>query len=146
MSTKALSRPYLSPSLFDEFFKPWNEMFGPSYPSRMLTMPAVNVKEDKDGYMVSLAAPGLKKEDFTIDIEGNMLTISAEKEEEKEETEDMYSRKEYNFTSFSRSFTLPEDIKQEFIDASYQDGVLNIKLPRSEEAKKAMATKKISVK
>jgi HSP20 family protein len=146
MSTKALSRPYLSPSLFDEFFKPWNEMFGPGYPSRMLTMPAVNVKEDKDGYMVSLAAPGLKKEDFTIDIEGNMLTISAEKEEEKEETEDMYSRKEYNFTSFSRSFTLPEDVKQEFIDANYQDGVLNIKLPRMEEAKKAMATKKISVK
>ena len=75
-----------------------------------------------------------------------MLTISSEKEESKEEKEDKYTRREYSYTSFSRSFTLPEDVKQEEIDARYENGELRLTLPRKDEAKKAAATKRIAVK
>lgn len=147
MATRALTRSLMTPSLFDDFFKPWNEWFDkPTLFERMMTMPAVNVKEDPDNYTVSLAAPGLKKEDFKIDMEGNMLTISCEKETTGEEKDEKFTRKEYDYFSFSRSFTLPEDVKQDAIDARYEDGVLNIKLPRLEEAKKIAATKTIAVK
>lgn len=147
MSTRALTRSALTPSLFEDFFKPWNEWFDDSrLISRVTTMPAVNITEDNNSYTVSLAAPGLKKTDFKIDMEGNMLTISAEKEERKEEKEEKYTRKEYSYTSFSRSFNLPDDVKAEAIDAKYEDGVLNIRLPRKEEAKKAILSKKIAVK
>jgi len=146
MATKALTRSLMTPSLFDDFFKPWNEWFDrPAFFERMKTMPAVNVKEDTDSYTVSLAAPGLKKEDFKLDIEGNMLTISCEKEEQEEEKNEKFTRKEYDYFSFSRSFTLPEDVKQDGIDAHYENGVLNIRLPRLEEAKKLAAAKTIAV-
>jgi HSP20 family protein len=146
MATRALTRSLMTPSLFDDFFKPWNEWFDrPALFERMKTMPAVNVKEDTDSYTVSLAAPGLKKEDFKLDIEGNMLTISCEKEEQEEEKNEKFTRKEYDYFSFSRSFTLPEDVKQDGIDAHYENGVLNIRLPRLEEAKKLAAAKTIAV-
>ena len=147
MATRALTRSLMTPSLLDDFFKPWNEWFDkPTLFERMMTTPAVNVKEDPDNYTVSLAAPGLKKEDFKIDMEGNMLTISCEKETTGEEKDEKFTRKEYDYFSFSRSFTLPEDVKQDAIDARYEDGVLNIRLPRLEEAKKIAATKTIAVK
>ena len=147
MATRALTRSLMTPSLFDDFFKPWNEWFDrPALFERMMTMPAVNVKENKDDYTVSLAAPGLKKEDFKLDIEGNMLTISSEREEKVEEKEEKYTRKEYNYYSFSRSFTLPEDVKQDAIDARYEDVVLNIRLSRMKEAKQLTAAKTIAVK
>lgn len=147
MATRALTRSLMTPSLFDDFFKPWNEWFDSgSLLERMMTVPAVNVKEDKDHYTVSLAAPGLKKEDFNINIEGNMLTITSEKEEKAEQKEEKFTRKEYNYSSFARSFTLPEDVKQDAINAHYEEGVLNIRLPRMEEAKKHTATKTIAVK
>ena len=112
MGTKAMTRwTEKMPSAFDEFFKPWNEYFDNGFiPGRTLTMPAVNINEEKDQYIIALAAPGLKKEDFRIDIAGNILTISSEKEEKLEEAEEMFTRKEYSFSSFSRSFTLPEDV------------------------------------
>ncbi|MGZ5287781.1 MAG: Hsp20/alpha crystallin family protein, partial [Flavisolibacter sp.] len=104
MSTRALTRPVLSPSLFDDFFKPWNEWFENSgFPAKLLTVPAVNVTEDASQYRVSLAVPGLNKDDFHIDVEGNMLTIESEKEETGEEKEGKYTRKEYSYSSFSRS-------------------------------------------
>lgn len=112
----------------------------------MLTQPAVNIIEDNNQYMVSLAVPGFKKEDFIIDMDGNMLTISSEKEENKEEKEERFTRREYSYTSFSRSFTLPEDVNFNAIDAKYENGVLNITLPRREDAKKPVVTKKITVK
>jgi HSP20 family protein len=96
--------------------------------------------------MVSLAVPGMKKDDFNIDVEGNMLTISSEKEESKEEKEDKYTRKEYNYSSFSRSFTLPDEVNKEKIEAKYEDGVLKLMLPKKEEAKKLAAGKHIAVK
>ena len=101
--------------------------------------------ENKDHYQVSLAAPGMKKNDFNIDVEGNVLTISAEKEEKKEENDERYSRKEFNYTSFSRSFTLPDGINKDKIDASYENGLLRLHLPKTEEAKR-LSAKHIEVK
>ena len=147
MGTQALSKvSERMPSVFDDFFKPWNEWFdNGGLLSRTMNVPAVNITEQKNDYLVSLAAPGLKKEDFKIDVDGNMLTISSEKEETKEEKDKKFTRKEYNYSSFSRSFTLPEEINKEKIEAKYEDGVLKISLPRREEAKKP-AAKNIAVK
>lgn len=147
MSTKALSRQSEKrPALFENFFKPWNEFFGnDDFWNRAINVPAVNIKEEKDEYNVSLAAPGLKKNDFRIDIDGDMLTISCEKEETKEEKDKKYTRKEYNYSSFSRSFTLPADVNREKIDAHYTDGVLTIALPRKANGKSESATQ-ITVK
>lgn len=75
-----------------------------------------------------------------------MLTISSEKEENKEEKDAMYTRKEYNYSSFSRSFTLPDEVMKDKIDATYEDGVLKLRLPKTEESKKIIATKHIAVK
>jgi HSP20 family protein len=134
------------PSVFDDFFKPWNEWFdNTGLMGRTMNVPAVNITEKKDEYQVSLAAPGMKKDDFKIDVEGNMLTISSEKEENKEEKDKKFTRKEYSYSSFSRSFTLPEEINKEKIEAKYEDGVLKIALPRKEEAKRPSA-KHIAVK
>jgi HSP20 family protein len=147
MSTRSLTRPTVLPALFDDFFKPWNEWFDDSrLISKVTTMPAVNITEKGDHYNVAVAAPGLKKDDFKIDLEGNMLTISAEKEEKKEEGDDKFTRKEYSYTSFCRSFTLPEDVKPQDIDARYEDGILNLTLPRKEDAKKTAISQRIAVK
>jgi HSP20 family protein len=147
MGTQALAKVAdKMPSVFDDFFKPWNEWFdNGGFLGRSMNVPAVNITEQKDEYQVSLAAPGLKKDDFKIDVDGNMLTISSEKEESKEEKEKSFTRKEYNYSSFSRSFTLPEEINKEKIEARYEDGVLKIALPRKEDTKKAVA-KNIAVK
>ena len=135
------------PALFDDFFKPWNEWFDndTNFLSRQLRIPSVNITENKDEYSVSLAVPGMKKDDFKIDVNGNMLTISCEKDETKEEKDKKYTRKEYSYSSFSRSFTLPDEVNREKIDARYEDGLLKISLPRKEEAKKT-AAKQIAVK
>lgn len=148
MSSKALTKPAETfPSLIDDFFKPFNEWFGNGGLSyRTLTVPSVNISEDKDGYNVSLAAPGLTKSDFKINVEGNLVTISSEKEENKEEKDTRYTRREYSYSSFSRSFSMPEDVDREKIDASYADGVLNVKLPRKEEIRKPVVGKQITVK
>lgn len=147
MSTQSLTRlSERMPTIFEDFFKPWNELFeNGGYWGRSLNVPAVNITEQKDEYQVSLAAPGMKKSDFRIDVDGNMLTISSEKEETKEEKEKKFTRKEYSYTSFSRSFTLPDEVNKEKIDARYEDGVLKISLPRNENAKKSSA-KHIAVK
>jgi len=147
MATRALTQPgTLLPTVFDEFFKPWNEWFGNESWPKALTMPAVNIIENTGDYKVSLAAPGMKKDDFKIDMDGNLLTISSEKEENKEEKDVRYTRKEYSYSGFSRSFTIPEDVKQDKIEATYQDGVLKIVLPKREEAKKQAISKHIAVK
>jgi HSP20 family protein len=147
MGTQALAKAgERMPSVFDDFFKPWNEWFdNGGFTGRNMNAPAVNITEHKDEYMVSLAVPGMKKDDFKIDVDGNMLTISSEKEESKDEKDKKFTRKEYNYSSFSRTFTLPEEINKEKIEAKYEDGVLKISLPRREEAKKPSA-KHIAVK
>src|SRR5678816_3497032 len=129
------------PTFFDDFFKPWNEWFDneSNFPVRQARVPSVNITENKDEYNVSLAVPGMKKDDFRIDVEGNILTISCEKGETKEEKEKRYTRREYSYSSFSRSFTLPDEVNREKIDARYEEGLLKISLPRKEEVKKFAA-------
>ncbi len=146
METKALTRlNETMPSVFDDFFKPWTDLFDSGgWNLRPMNVPAVNITEHPNEYLLSLAAPGMKKEDFKIDVDGNMLTISSEKEENKEDKSKKFTRKEYSYSSFSRCFSLPEEIKQENINAKYEDGVLKVSLPRKEEAKKP-AVKKIAV-
>ncbi|MCX2679226.1 Hsp20/alpha crystallin family protein [Galbibacter sp. EGI 63066] len=123
----------LFPSLFDEMFKPdWFgglENFAP-------TVPAVNIKEEEDKFSLELAAPGMKKEDFNVEVEKDVLTISAESKNEKEDKGEngTYSRKEFSYTTFKRVFTLPETIDNEKINATYTDGVLNLTLPKKEKA------------
>ena len=148
MSTQALTKTNEGriPSVFNDFFKPWNEWFDDSgFWGRTMNVPAVNITEHKNEYKVELAVPGMKKDDFKIDVDGNMLTISSETEETKEERDKKFTRKEYNYSSFSRSFTLPEEINREKIDAKYEEGVLKISLPRKEEPKRP-SPKQIAVK
>ena len=146
MATQSLAKlADKMPSVFDDFFKPWNEWFEGGVWGRTLKVPAVNITEQEGEYIVSLAAPGLKKEDFKIDVDGNMLTISSEKEESKEEKDKKFTRKEYNYSSFSRCFTLPEEISQEKIEAKYEDGVLKISLPRKKGVSQPTA-RQIAVK
>lgn len=108
-------------------------------------IPAVNIKETTGEYSIELAVPGMKKEDFKLELENNMLTISSEKEENKNEKQDNYTRREYNYESFSRSFTLPETVKSEDLKASYENGVLKVAIPKKEEAKQQPAKKEIKV-
>jgi HSP20 family protein len=147
MSTQSLTRSNLAPSLFDDFFKPWNELFENEHGwKRVMHVPSVNIAENKDRYKVTLAAPGMKKEDFNVNVEDNILTISADQKEAKEVKDERTTRMEYNYTSFSRSFTLPEDVKQEAIDAKYENGVLVLVLPRKEDSRKLTTSKKVAVK
>ena len=148
MATKDLMRRGESlPSVFNDFFKPWDRWFdtnGGSL-SQMLTVPAVNIMEKQDHFEISLAVPGMKKDDFSIDVEGNMLTISAESEQRKDEKDERRTRQEFNYTSFSRAFTLPDGVQKDKIDASYENGLLKLNLPKTDEARK-MPSKHINVK
>ena len=148
MVTRGLSRPAgrLLPSVFEDFFRPTDEFFDKGFLGRIITMPAVNVSETTDGYQLSFAVPGMKKSDFKIDLDGDLLTVGAELEETKKEKEQEFTREEYNFSSFSRSFTVPDEVHKEKIEATYADGELKLTLPKKEEAKKALITKHVAVK
>lgn len=146
MSKELTRSAALLPSVFDDFFRPWNNWLDNGLLGRMLTTPAVNITENKDSFSLSIAVPGMKKEDLEIDIEGNLLTISAEKEESKEKKEDKFTREEYNYSCFSRTFTLPDEVKKEKIDAEYKDGILSITLPKTEEARKLAPGRHIAIK
>lgn len=98
-------------------------------------LPAANVAETEDAFEVEFAIPGMNKEDFKISVENNILTVSAEKEEHKEEKEKNYTRKEFAYGSFTRSFSLPRTINHEKIAAGYDQGILKVSLPKKEEAK-----------
>ncbi|HEX2936959.1 MAG TPA: Hsp20/alpha crystallin family protein [Bacteroidales bacterium] len=97
--------------------------------------PAVNIIEGKDDFRIEVAAPGLNKEDFNIQIDNNVLTISCEKENKIEDGEGKYMRREFSYSTFKRSFTLPESIDADKITAQHKDGILNITVPKKEEAK-----------
>jgi HSP20 family protein len=122
------------PSLFDGFGKDFFDDFMPSKSDQSL--PAVNIVDDKDEYRIEVAAPGLKKEDFRVNMDGNVLTIHSEKKVKNEEKNEKYTRKEFSYSSFQRSFTLPEGTDTENINASYVDGILTIHIAKKEEAKK----------
>ena len=95
-------------------------------------VPSVNITENNDEYSIQLAAPGLEKKDFKIEVENDMLTISSQKEQETNEEKDNYRRREFSYQSFSRSFQLPKNSQPDKIDAHYQDGILKLTLPKKE--------------
>lgn len=133
------------PSSFEDFFRtPFPDWFDGGV-GKIMQIPAVNIVENKKEYQISLAAPGLKKEDFKIGLEGDVLSISSESEEEKEQEDEKFTRKEYSFSSFCRSFAVPEDVNKDKIDAQYQDGVLSLVLPKKENAAKPAISKQILV-
>ena len=103
---------------------------------RMISrVPAVNISESENNYHVELAAPGLKKEDFKLNLERNQLSISVEQTAEQNDEQKNYSKREYSYSSFVRSFTLPESADCAKVEASYTDGVLKIDITKREEAK-----------
>ena len=122
------------PSLVDEFF-------GKDFPGNLfegytgVNSPAVNIIEGKDDFWIEVAAPGLNKDDFKVNLENNVLTISSEKENNKEEKEGKYMRREFSYSTFKRSFSLPETIDAEKISANHNEGVLYITVPKREEAR-----------
>ena len=122
------------PSVMEEFFKP--DFMGGIQGFSNTSVPAVNIKETETEFKIELASPGLKKEDFKIEVDENVLSISSERKKELEEqsVNGKYTRKEFSFSSFKRSFTLPETVNEEDITANYEDGVLHLTLPKREEA------------
>ena len=106
--------------------------------------PAVNIAETENEFEVELAVPGLKKDDFKINLEKNVLTISAEKKAEDVNENKKFSKREYSYSSFTRSFTLPQSADQNKIEADYTDGILKLIIAKKEEAK--IVTREISIK
>ena len=110
-----------------------------------MTLPKVNISENTDGFHLEMAVPGFKKKDFNISVEKDELLISAEVKTDKEEVEDNFTRREFGYGSFQRTFVLPETVNGDKIEAKYEDGILNISIPKKEEAKpKPARTIKIS--
>lgn len=124
-------------NLFDELFNTGLETFvGGDFSNNI---PAVNVISNKDGYQLELAVPGLTKEDINIDLDKQVLTISASKEQQENEEKPKFTRREFNYNTFKRSFKLPKTINIELIKADFENGVLSIELPKKEEAKEVPA-------
>ena len=123
----------LMPGFNDVFESIFNDTF---FNDRMVTrVPAVNISESENNYHVELAAPGLKKEDFKLNLERNQLTISVEQSADHQDNQKNYSKREYSYSSFVRSFTLPESADDSQINATYTDGILRIDIAKREEAK-----------
>lgn len=125
------------PSVFDDMFKAdW--LGGTTNVNSIGTsIPAVNIQESDDNFMVEVAAPGKTRNDFNIELDNDILTISSEEKKENEtpEKNGRYTRKEFSYSNFKRAFSLPETVDNEKIAASYENGVLVINLPKKEEAK-----------
>lgn len=125
----------LFPSLIDRFFE--GDLTNWDFASENSTLPAVNITENNNEYLVEVAAPGLKKGDFKVNYDNGRLTISSGKKEEHEEKDgERITRKEFSYQSFQRCFTIPEnEVNADKIKAKYRDGILQVTLPKLEEAK-----------
>ncbi|MBS7565020.1 Hsp20/alpha crystallin family protein [Mucilaginibacter sp. Bleaf8] len=123
--------------LMPEFTDIFESFFNDSFMAdRLITrVPAVNISETPEEYHVELAAPGLNKQDFKISTERNMLTVAVEQRSENAESSKKYNKREFSYSSFVRSFTLPESADDSRIEATYTDGVLQLSIPKKEEAK-----------
>ena len=125
------------PSMFDRFFE--GDLFDWSnrnFSMTNTTLPSVNIKENSDEFKVEVAAPGFEKGDFKLELDHDLLTISSEKQIENETKEDeRYSKREFSYQSFTRSFTLPHSADSERIDANYDNGILFVSIPKKEESK-----------
>lgn len=128
-------------SWMPSFSNIWEDFFGrdiADMPSWRMgsSMPAVNIEDQADKFLVYLAVPGMKREDFKIEVDNGVLSVFSEKEEKHEERDKArkYTRREFSYQSFKRSFTLPESVKADQIEAKYEDGMLVIHLPKRAEA------------
>ncbi|HRW84691.1 MAG TPA: Hsp20/alpha crystallin family protein [Bacteroidales bacterium] len=134
--TRRSYSPFLSNLFDDDFFPVLN--------NRTTSMPAVNIRENEKNFVLELAVPGMNKKDLKIDINEDVLTISSETKDETTESGEGYMRKEFSYSSFCRSFYIPENVDKEKIGASYRDGVLSVELPKNEE-EKSKITKQIKI-
>jgi HSP20 family protein len=122
-----------------------DDVLYPDFGGRSTFVPAVNVSEKENAFLVEVSAPGLNKENFKIEAEDGTLSISFEHKEEKKEENTKYTRREFRYGSFSRSFTLPENISTTDISARYENGILSVELPKKQvEAAKAIQAIKVS--
>ncbi len=121
----------LFPALMNEIFRP--DWFGGTQNSRAV-LPAVNIKENEKEFELELSVPGRVKEDFVIEIDQDVLTISTKVQDEKEVVNENFTRREFTISSFKRAFTLPESVATDKIDATYENGILKFNLPKKEEA------------
>jgi HSP20 family protein len=126
-----INRSYV-PAYWDDFF---NDRFFNQLDSRNCNVnsPAVNITEDDHGYTIEVAAPGIQRKEFNIEVNEDVLTISTEQKESKEEKKPNFLRREFNFRSFKRSFELPETVDQNDIKATHDAGILTLTLPKKEE-------------
>ncbi|MGB0886175.1 MAG: Hsp20/alpha crystallin family protein [Chitinophagales bacterium] len=120
-------------SIFDELFS--NETFNTPKANTGNTTPAVNIRENENGFFLDFALPGVSKDQVVIKLDNDKLTVSSEKKENKEEKTENFTRREFHFNSFKRSFVLPETIDVSKIKANHNDGILSIEIPKKEEAK-----------
>ncbi|AKD02725.1 Hsp20/alpha crystallin family protein [Pontibacter korlensis] len=128
-------------SVFSDFFSDVDRFFEndflrmPSQVGRqmMSNVPATNIRENEKDFTIEVAAPGLNKEDFHIDVNEGVLTISSQREDERTDEQENFTRREYNYSSFSRSFRLPDTVKEDDIKARYENGVLHVSVPKGTE-------------
>ncbi len=149
MSNLTKRTGFFPSTLFDDFFtKDFFDWSNKNFTEFGSTLPSVNIKEADADYKIEMAVPGLNKEDFKIKLDNNVLSISSEKKEEKEEKDKdgKYTRREYNYQSFCRSFTLPENTNAEGIQADYKDGILKVVVPKKEITPAVPKEKLIEVK
>jgi HSP20 family protein len=137
-----ITRRNYKPLTLSDFF---NEDFFPTYNRPSTSLPAVNIREDEKAFYLELAVPGMNKNDLKIEVKDDVLTISAEQKEEKQEDFEGYKRREFSYNSFCRSFYLPDDVNGEKIGAAYKDGILNVEIPRLEEDKKKEKIRTVSI-
>ena len=126
------------PTIMRENYRPFymsnffNDDFFPALTGKTNSMPAVNIKEDEKNFFIELAVPGIDKKDLKININEDVITISSELKHEKSEEKNGYNKKEFNYSSFCRSFFIPENVNREKIAANYRDGILAVSLPKKE--------------
>lgn len=127
------------PTLFNWFDDFFSRDFPSSFASNFntgISLPKVNIKETDDAFIVEMAVPGLKKSDFQITLDNQVLSISTETKQETESNDETYTRREFGYSSFKRTFTLPESVEDDKIKANYNEGILSVHLPKKEEAKR----------
>ncbi|PSR15341.1 MAG: hypothetical protein DA408_03465 [Bacteroidetes bacterium] len=129
-------------TVFDDFFSDDQGFF--KVLSASESVPAANIVENEKNYTLELAIPGVSKKDLKIEVDNNMIRISSEKEESRETSEKNYTRREYSFNAFSRSFRLPDNVDPEKVAANYNNGILTVEITKTKPGKSAMKTIPIS--